>query len=242
MSRAASPVDGHLAGDALPIRPKPTPLYRVVRAILKPVLMHAIFRVRVIGRENVPAGTYVAIANHLDGIDPVLIAAGLPPAPRLHIVGDPAGLIPQRVRWWFVRKMGGLIPVDRRIKGDQQVRDQVLKALASGCPTLIFPEAGTGDHEGTTMPFRKGFAHFAVQTGLPVVPIGITGTKAKWWLKRITVKVGVPFEAASRTVDEITADGQARVEALLVADVRRSALTARMHRDRRGSHAGAGVV
>jgi 1-acyl-sn-glycerol-3-phosphate acyltransferase len=47
-----------------------------------------------------------------------------------------------------------------------------------------------GPTEGRLLPFHKGFAHFAIKAGVPVVPVALSGTKDLWFRKRIKVVIG----------------------------------------------------
>ena len=51
------------------------------------VLMHLLFRIRVEGRANLPAGPVLLCFNHLNWIDPFLLYATLPLRPRLYFFG-----------------------------------------------------------------------------------------------------------------------------------------------------------
>ncbi|XP_035543328.1 1-acyl-sn-glycerol-3-phosphate acyltransferase-like isoform X2 [Juglans regia] len=44
---------------------------------------------------------------------------------------------------------------------------------------IIFPE-GTRSKNGRLLPFKKGFVHLALQSGLPIVPMVLTGTHLAW--------------------------------------------------------------
>ena len=62
--------------------------------------------------------------------------------------------------------------------------------MALGGAVAIFPEANYGPKEGELLPFHKGFAHFAIKAGVPVVPVALSGTKDLWFRKRIKVIIG----------------------------------------------------
>jgi 1-acyl-sn-glycerol-3-phosphate acyltransferase len=47
------------------------------------------------------------------------------------------------------------------------------------------------------MPFKKGFAHFAIKAGVPLVPVALSGTKDLWLRKRIRVIIGRPIAPSS---------------------------------------------
>src|SRR5919204_59632 len=50
------------------------------------------------------------------------------------------------------------------------------RAIQPGVSAFLFPE-GTRTRDGSLQPFKKGGFKFALQTGLPVVPVTITGTR-----------------------------------------------------------------
>ena len=47
------------------------------------------------------------------------------------------------------------------------------------------------------MPFKKGFAHFAIKAAVPVIPVALSGTKDLWFRKRIRVIIGMPLNFAN---------------------------------------------
>ena len=55
--------------------------------LLFQVLARILFKVRVIGRENIPEGNYIVVGNHLSWIDPFLLMLILPARPRLYFIG-----------------------------------------------------------------------------------------------------------------------------------------------------------
>lgn len=65
---------------------------------------------------------------------------------------------------------------------------QVARAVVKNNLSLIlFPE-GTRSKNGRLLPFKKGFVHAALQTGLPVVPIVVTGTHLAWRNNSVRVR------------------------------------------------------
>jgi 1-acyl-sn-glycerol-3-phosphate acyltransferase len=63
-------------------------------------------------------------------------------------------------------------------------------------------------------PFKKGFAHFAVEGGVPVVPVALSG-KDLWLRKKIEVFVGEPISPDGKTIDEVVSLGEQAVRDLL---------------------------
>jgi 1-acyl-sn-glycerol-3-phosphate acyltransferase len=203
------------AADALPVRREATLGFRIARVVVGP-LYRLLFRLRVTGRALVPRdGPYVLVSNHLNWLDPFTLLLAFPSEPRLHFLADPENLVKNRWHWWIVRQVGGYVPVDMRRRGDRLLFDQVRRALDAGAVVAIFPEAAYGPREGELLAFKKGFAHFATDTGVPVLPVALTGTKDLWLRKRIELRIGAPIATDGLTVDDLVDLARARVAELL---------------------------
>lgn len=166
--------------DLLPVSRRANLPYRAVRTIGVP-LLRLCFRFQVEGRENIPhAGNYVVIANHLNWLDEFALLLLFPVEPRLHFLADPTILVTRRFQWWVIRTTGGYVPVVRERRADRALFQHVDHCLAVGGAVAIFPEANYGPTEGELMPFHRGFAHFALKAGVPVIPVALSGTKDLW--------------------------------------------------------------
>ena len=203
--------------DLLPVRREATLAYRLIRLVGVP-LLHTIFKFDVRGKENIPrSGNYVLIANHLNWLDEFAILLLFPVEPRLHFLADPTLLVTRRVQWFIVRHTGGFVPVVRERHGDPALFRHVDRALEVGGAVAIFPEGNYGPAEGELMPFKKGFAHFAIKAGVPVVPVALSGTKDLWLRKPIKVVIAKPILPASHTPESLTDVGYQRVKELMPA-------------------------
>jgi 1-acyl-sn-glycerol-3-phosphate acyltransferase len=210
-----SNTSGIPAADTLPVRREATAGFRIARLAIGP-LYHLLFRLRVSGRQQIPRdGPYVLISNHLNWLDPFTLLLAFPSEPRLHFLADPEDLVKNRWHWWIVRQVGGYVPVDMNRRGDRLLFDQVRRALDVRAVVAIFPEAAYGPREGELLPFRKGFAHFAIGAGVPVLPVALSGTKDLWLRKRIELRVGEPIAVEGLTVDELADLARARMADLL---------------------------
>jgi len=203
--------------DLLPVQREATSTYRLMRFLLLPVF-HVLFVFQVRGRDNAPKeSNFVLIANHLNWLDSFAITASFPPEPRMHFLGDPTGLQTRRFQWAFIRRIGGYIPVNNREGSGPRLYEHVNRCLQRGGIVVLFPEGHYGGVEGEVGPLKKGFAHFAVDNHVPVLPVGLSGTKDLWLRKKILVFIGAPISVEDRSVDELVAEGQAQLEALLPA-------------------------
>lgn len=201
--------------DLLPVSPRANLPYRLARLVGVP-LLRLLFSFEVTGRPNLPrSGAYVAIANHLNWLDEFTLLYLLPIEPRVHFLADPTILVTRRFQWWVIRTTGGYVPVVRDRHGDRVLFEHVDRCLELGGAVAIFPEANYGPREGELLPFRKGFAHFAIKAGVPVVPIALSGTKDLWLRKRIKAAVGEPIPTAGQDPAELTELAFQRMRALL---------------------------
>lgn len=207
------------AADLLPVGPRANLPYRLVRIVGIPPL-RLCFSFDVEGRENIPrprSGNYVVVANHLNWLDEFALLYLFPVEPRLHFLADPTLLVTRRLQWWLVRATGGYVPVVRERRGDRVLFRHVDRCLEVGGAVAIFPEGNYGPKEGELMPFRKGFAHFAIKAGVPVVPVALSGTQDLWLGKRIKVVVGKPIATAGRDAAALTDLVFARMKEMLPA-------------------------
>lgn len=203
------------AADALPVRREATVWFRIARVVVGP-LYRLLFRLRVTGRCFVPPdGPYVLVANHLNWLDGFTLLLAFPSEPRLHFLADPENLVKNRWQWWVIRRIGGYVPVDVRRHGDRVLFAQVRRCLEVGGVVAIFPEGAYGPREGELLPFRRGFAHFAVEAGVPVLPVALSGTKDLWLRKRIELRIGAPIDPAGLDVDALVAQARERMLELL---------------------------
>src|SRR6202521_2880944 len=212
MAQAASP-----PVDLLPVGRKANLAYRAVRFVAVP-LLYLCFRFQVTGRENIPrSGNYIVIANHLNWLDEFALLLLFPVEPRLHFLANPTLLVTRKFQWWLIRTTGGYVPVVRERHGDPALFQHVDRCLEVGGAVAIFPEADYGPREGELLPFKKGFAHFAIKAGVPVVPVALSGTKDLWLRKRIRVVIGAPIHPSGYDATTLTEAGFERMKELMPA-------------------------
>ncbi len=148
-------------------------------------------KVELIGRENIPAGRpAILMANHQSYVDgpSLLFLPG-----QFKWMAD-EGLFRIPVFGWAMR-MAGYIPV-RRGNAREGVRSllRARQILTEGISIFIFPE-GTRSHTGVLGRFQTGGFRLAAQTGAPIVPVVITGTRQllprRAWVFRWGVRVRI---------------------------------------------------
>src|SRR5712671_5781028 len=202
--------------DLLPVGRQANLPYRAVRLIATP-LLRLCFRFQVEGRENIPdgPGNYIVIANHLNWLDEFAVLLLFPLEPRIHFLADPTLLVTRRVQWWIIRTTGGYVPVVRDRHGDKALFHHVDRCLEVGGAVAIFPEGNYGPKEGELMPFKKGFAHFAIKARVPVVPVALSGTQDLWFRKRIRVVIGKPLSADGQDPASLTGTAFEAIQELM---------------------------
>ena len=109
------------------------------------------------------------------------------------------------------------MPVIRGKHGDQTLYHHVDRCLELGGAVAIFPEGSYGNAEGELLPFHKGFAHFAIKSGVQVVPVVLSGTKDLWFRKRIKVGVGEPIPTQGQDPAGLTQLAYGRMKSMLPA-------------------------
>lgn len=211
---ATPKASGAPAADMLPVGRRASIAFRLVRAVASP-LFHLMFRFDVQGRERIPDMPYVLIANHLGWMDAISLLILFPPEPRIHYLADPTSMMRNRPLWALVRATGGIVPVDRSQRASTVLFSHVDRCLAAGGVVALFPEGDFGPREGELLPFKKGFAHFAIDAHVPVLPVGLAGMKEVWLGKRLCIRVGEPIATEGKTVDGLVELGEHAVAAAL---------------------------
>lgn len=129
--------------------------------------------VRTFGREHVTGEPCVLMANHQSHTDIVALIEALPIVP-----GFLAKKELRRIPFLgAAMEVGGHVFIDRthRSKAFEAIAEAAASVRA-GTPIVIFPEGTRGDDEAIS-PFKKGGFHLARQARVPIVPIGIRGTR-----------------------------------------------------------------
>ena len=119
-------------------------LYWILLPIVWP-LLHILWRIEVVGKENIPRGrAHVIASNHLSDLDPVYILEAVFSWKRYTILAKQE-LFKNPLIGWFLSCMGAM-PIDRG-KGDMGTVNKVTDECKNGTPILIFPE-GTRSKTG----------------------------------------------------------------------------------------------
>ena len=206
------------------------------------VLWRAVLRLtgglRVDGAAELPPGPCLIVANHSSHADTAALIAALP-AWRKPVVAAAAD-------YWFrggfrpaiCRALCAAFPV-RRSGGGSADLAAATRLLAAGHDVIVFPE-GTRSRDGQIGDFRRGAARLAAAAGAPLVPAGISGTRAllppagSGWAggpgrprrATVTVRFGAPVFVGpvladlAGALDDATAEARERVVALATGSPR----------------------
>jgi 1-acyl-sn-glycerol-3-phosphate acyltransferase len=186
-------------------------------------LLRLFWRVRVEGLEHVPATPAILCPNHLGWTDAFLVLQALPVEPRVYVLAESAGVIRDSFRLQLARRFQIMVPLDRDRPRDalRTMHD----VLARGGSLILFPEGHLGEREGDLLPLQPGAAHLSLHTGLPLVPVGLTGTRELWLRRTLTVRFGplldpatVPGNTLRTRTQALTAALDTALRALLPGD------------------------
>ncbi|MEU6740931.1 lysophospholipid acyltransferase family protein [Streptosporangium sandarakinum] len=191
-------------------------LYRLTKIVSAPFL-HLLWPTTVTGAEHVPAsGPAILASNHLSVLDSTFLPLVLPRQVRFVAKAEYFTGNPVTAAWM---RATGQISIDRQSPtAAQDMLDAAARVLRGGELFGIYPE-GTRSPDGRLYRGKVGVAWLALETGAPVVPVGMIGTDKVLpigasvpKLGRIEIRIGKPLtftgSAASardrrRVTDEI---------------------------------------
>lgn len=138
------------------------------------------------GAGNLPApGGALIVGNHISNYDPVVLGAFLVMNGRWpHWLAKKEIFDVPVVGW--VAGHADQIPVDRKAPGPE-VLAHARRALAQGMTLVMYPEGTiTGDPLHWPMVGHTGAARLAMETGVPVIPVGQWGPHEVMGFKEMT--------------------------------------------------------
>jgi 1-acyl-sn-glycerol-3-phosphate acyltransferase len=198
-------------------------MMKTARVWARSLLAIAGVRVKVEGLENLaPEASYVFASNHLSYMDTPVILTHIPADFRF-MAKDGLFKIPL-----LGTHLGqaGHIPVPRHdpraaVKTMALAADTIRRRNIS---LLIFPEGGRSA-DGVLQAFKDGAAYIAIKAGVPVVPLGISGTReilamhsATFHRGHVTLRIGEPIPTDGLTQHDrksVTETARASVVGLL---------------------------
>lgn len=176
--------------------------YRVSRLVAGPFL-RVLARATVEGAENVPAsGAAILASNHLSVIDSVYLPLLLPrpvsfAAKSEYFTGT---RLQDRLIGAYLRSTHQISTDRSSGRAAQAMLDAALDFLGTGELFGIYPE-GTRSPDGRLYRGRTGVGYLALQSGVPVIPVAMTGTDSVLPPGRkvprpgkIGIRIGEPME------------------------------------------------
>ena len=186
------------------MNPRPSWPYLVIGGLSYPVLC-LLYRLRSQGVERLPTeGGYVLAANHCSNLDPWPLGMTLFPRRYLRFMAK------SELFWFplgpFISACGAF-PV-RRGERDQDAVDTAVRLCREGHVVVMFPE-GTRREKGLRKRrearWRSGAARIALEAGVPLIPVGISGTTELMRIGAVGVAFGEPVgldDLADMSVDD----------------------------------------
>jgi len=171
---------------------EPPAFYLVVRRLVGWIVRH-LFRVSVTGLENIPRPPFIIAANHQAWFDPAFIIPFFPEVPLIYTMARRETVFN---RAWKRRLLPliGVFPISpNRGELDEQGLRTVYQVLERGGVMLMFPE-GRYSRGRALRPLKNGIAHFALQAGVPISPVAVTGIQSLLPFRQITVSIGPPVQ------------------------------------------------
>jgi 1-acyl-sn-glycerol-3-phosphate acyltransferase len=114
----------------------------------------------------------IFLANHLSTLDIWVLAPVLPVTTRF---------VSKRTIFWIpvlgqAMAVAGFIPIDRKDRASAiRSLSRATETIRGGASVILFPE-GTRSRDGRLARFKRGSFHLALEAGVPVVPVAISGT------------------------------------------------------------------
>lgn len=180
------------------------------------------------GREHIPDGPCLFICNHLSNADGYTLYRAFQPKQVFFLAGV-------KLQSTVLTRLGveavDTIPI-RAGSPDVEALKRAVETLKAGKSVLIFPE-GTRSRTGQLLRAKKGAALIARRSGVPIVPVALTGTEQflpineqdmggeKIRHARVDVRFGRPFRVEE--LDLTGAEGEDERQRLADAMMRRVA-------------------
>ena len=168
-------------------------VYSLVTFILRAIL-RLVARVTVYGAEYLPPKdtTYVAVSNHIGRLDPAFVYYLLRRNDIIMLVAEK-----YKEHTWsrvLAQAVNGIF-VDR-FNADLSAMREVLRRIKKGGVAVLAPE-GTRSPNATLIEGWDGASYIAAKAGLPIIPVGVTGSGDKEvvdklkHIKRLKVEINI---------------------------------------------------
>lgn len=174
----------------------------------------------VTGHEHIPDTACIVMSNHQSLSDIPVLYAALPEALRMRMVAkEELFRIPI---WGRAMRLAGFIPINRGNRAHAIASlERAQQAMAGGTYIWIAPE-GTRSHTGALGTLKKGGFILAKDSGRPILPIMVSGTRRivptrglKTYLDNpVRVAIRPLIKTTGRSVDEVMAEVRRAIDPL----------------------------
>ena len=151
-------------------------------------LVFRLFRITLVGTENIPKPPYIIAANHQAWFDPAFIIPFFPAVPMVYTMAKRETVFN---RAWKRRLLPliGVFPISpSRGELDEAGVRTVYQILDRGGVVLMFPE-GRYSRGRAIRPLKTGIGYFALQAGVPICPVAVRGTDVLAPFRRVDVTI-----------------------------------------------------
>ena len=165
------------------------------------------FRMEITGEENKTKagenGGYIICANHTSNWDaPILVSVVVFSKEKIRFIGKYDLARVGIIRW--LEHLFDVIPIKRNTQ-DLEAMKRCLKALKNKEILGIFPE-GTRKGMEKHQKVKNGAAFMAIKSGVPVVPVGISGEFKPF--KKVYITYGEPIDMSKYKIKGKEKEGQ----------------------------------
>ena len=168
-------------------------IFKLHKALIK-TYVRSLIHYDLVMDETLPVGPKLLVSNHPTTTDPFFLPLLVNEPISLFVTGM-AFEIPVFGR---VLTRAGHIPVNKKsLRSRLQTVDEALGRLSAGRTVGLFPEGSLSPERGEFCRPRSGAARIALQSGVPVVPIGIYHSKNACFYRTVKTE---SFESTGRFV------------------------------------------
>jgi 1-acyl-sn-glycerol-3-phosphate acyltransferase len=165
----------------------------------------------------------IFLSNHVSNLDIWAVVPALPVTTRF---------VSKRTIFWIpilgqAMKVADFIAIDRKDRASAiRSLGRAAERIRAGASVILFPE-GTRSRDGKLAPFKRGSFHLALDAGVPIVPIAISGTYhvlrprsivVRRWPVHVTFAPPIDVTPFKDDLDGLVAKVHGEIAALLPPD------------------------
>lgn len=193
-------------------------LDKVVKEWAAHVLNYVGAKIDISGRENIPKGACLYVANHQGFFDiPIIVES----------VGKSVGFIAKKellkfkVLTYWMNQMHCIFMDRSNVRESMKAINEGVEYLKNGYSMVIFPE-GTRSKGPSIGEFKKGSLKLALKSGVPIVPVAIDGSyKLREGNEKSRIK---PAEVKVTICKPIHTENLSREEQMKLTDIVRDVI------------------